>query len=188
MNRVGRVLVSESFLVLWVGMLVAWGGTARAQTFYKWTDDRGVVHLSDSPPQQGQGVEERHLPPPPVPPAARAHVSSEEAESGGEAPPTAGPHAEGPARIILSSRQNPRTGPSSMHLIGQVKNVGGADAQHVAVTVIVVDATQGTPCLREDVAVTPSTLRPGESGNFDVDLDSPCLFGEPNLDVVPAWD
>ena len=75
-----------------------------------------------------------------------------------------------------------------MHVIGEVKNVGGADAQRVAVTITAVDSTQGTPCLNEEAAVTPSTLHAGESGNFDVDVDSPCLFGEPHVDVAPVWD
>ena len=84
---------------------------------------------------------------------------------------------KGPARVILVSREAPRTGPSSMHITGEVKNVGGADAQRVAVTISSVDSTAGTPCLSEEAAVTPSTLHPGESGRFDVDVDSPCLCG-----------
>jgi hypothetical protein len=189
--------------VRWRGVwLVAVGAVlgscvvGRAQTVYKWTDESGVVHFSDSAPPAAKSVEELHLP---VPPAARprAPEAGEQPEGSGGAqtstPPAKAEGAaasvpSGPARIILVSRQNPRTAPSAMHIIGAVKNVGGADARHVAITISAVDSTQGTPCLREEVPVIPSTLPPGESGNFDFDVDSPCLFGDPNIDVVPSWD
>jgi hypothetical protein len=90
--------------------------------------------------------------------------------------------------VILVSRQLPRTGRSSVHILGEVKNVGGAVAQRVGVTISSVDITAGTPCLSEEARVTPSTLHPGESGKFDVDVDSPCLLGNPQIDVAPVWD
>ncbi len=162
---------------------LAWCATSGAQTFYKWTDEHGVVHFSDSAPAQAKGVEERNLPPPP------AGGQPEAAQDTGEAAATPGtPGATGPARIILVSRKAPRTGPSTMHIIGEVKNVGGADARGVAVTISAVDATQGDPCLNEQAAVAPSTLHPGESGNFDVNVDSPCLYGQPRVDVSPVWE
>jgi hypothetical protein len=158
---------------------------AAAQTFYKWTDDQGIVHFADMPPPKGGHVEERQLPAP-QPAEAPAAAEAAAPAAGAEAPTPV--LAEGPARVILVSRQAPRTGPSSMHIFGEVKNVGGKDAQRVAVTVSSVDTTAGTPCLSEESAVAPSTLRPGESGKFDVDLDNPCLFGEPQVDVAPVWD
>jgi hypothetical protein len=171
---------------LWLGglALATSCSTAAAQTFYKWTDDQGIVHFADMPPPKGQHVEERQLP---APPPAEAPAAAQAARvMGAEAPPPV--PAEGPARVILLSRQAPRTGPSSMHIFGEVKNVGGKDAQRVAVTVSSVDSTAGTPCMSEETAVAPSTLRPGESGKFDVDLDNPCLLGEPQVDVAPLWD
>jgi hypothetical protein len=156
---------------------------AAAQTFYKWTDDQGIVHFADMPPPKGEHVEERHLPVPPTEaPAAAEAAPATGAEAQAPIP------AESPARVILVSQQAPRTGPSSMHIIGEVKNVGGKDAQRVAVTVSSVDSTAGTPCLSEEAAVTPSTLRPGESGRFDIDVDNPCLSGEPQVDIAPVWD
>lgn len=177
-----------------VGAVFGWCATVSAQTFYKWTDDSGIVHFSDSPPPQGKGVEERHLPAPPVvseeTPAARSTGSRGAivVAPAGSHDTTSAAIPEGPARVILVARQNPRTSPSAMHIIGEVKNAGGADAHHVMVAITAVDSTQGTPCLREDVPVMPSTLGPNQTGNFDVDVDSPCLYGDPNVDVTPLWD
>lgn len=171
---------------VWVGawLVLAWCSVAAGQTYYKWTDEQGVVHFSDVPPPHGT-AEERHLP---APPAVKPHKAAAAREAAAVTEtPTAVP-GEGPARVILISRQLPRTGPSSMHMIGEVKNVGGAEARRVAVTITAVDATAGTPCLNEEAAVTPSSLQPGESGHFDLDVDSPCLAGRANVDVAPVWD
>jgi hypothetical protein len=35
--------------------------------------------------------------------------------------------------------------------------------------------------------VNPSTVPAGETGNFDVDLDNPCLAGDTPVDVAPVW-
>jgi uncharacterized protein DUF4124 len=168
--------------------VIAWGSLANAQTYFKWTDDKGVVHFSDAPPADSKGVEERHLPAPPaVAPPKEVAVGRASEASANEGAPTDQPPT-GPARVIVTSRQAPHTGPSAVHVIGEVKNVGGADARRVAVTISAVDVTQGTPCLKEEASVEPSTLHPGDKGNFDVDVDSPCLFGDPNVDVAPVWD
>lgn len=172
---------------LWVSActVVAWCSMAAAETYYKWTDDQGVVHFADMPPAQG-AAEERHLP---GAPAVRSRAADATPAAAAAETPALVPGAEaGPARVIVVSRQLPRTGPTSMHMLGEVKNVGGAEARRVAVTITAVDITAGTPCLDEEAAVTPSNLRPGESGNFDVDVDSPCLAGRANVDVTPVWD
>jgi hypothetical protein len=163
-----------------------WCAAAAAQTFYKWTDERGLVHFSDQPPVRSGGVEERHLA---VPPAASrpAEEAPAPADVAGGAEPAAAGY-EGPARVILVSRQAPRIGPSAVHITGEVKNVGGADARRVAVTLSAVDITQGTPCLQGEAAVAPPTLRPGDKGNFDADIDSPCLYGDTQVDVTPVWE
>jgi hypothetical protein len=166
-------------------MMVA-ASPAAAQTFYKWTDNRGVVHLSDLPPSRGQEVEERHLRVPPV-------VTRPESEDGEEAAADSDPEAsaaagDGPARVVMVSRKTPRTGPSMMHITGEVKNVGGKDAESVVVAVTALDSVQGNPCLDEEADVTPATLRPGQSGSFDLNLDSPCLFGNAKVDLQPVWE
>jgi hypothetical protein len=174
--------------VLQSGVLVV-AGVAGAQTFYKWTDERGVVHFSDLPPNNVQEVEERNLPkrsdivtsPAPPADAGRVGVDITPGATPGTAPQT------DPAKVVIVSRVTPRTGPSALHVSGEVKNIGGAEAQDVAVTISVADATQGTPCLEEEADVVPSTLRGGDSGNFDIDLDSPCLYGNPSLDIAPTW-
>ena len=171
-----------------MGCLVAgWWSIAAAQTVYKWTDEDGVVHFSDSPPPQMDGVELKNMP-------AGGNASRGDAQAAAPAPDTT-PTAkeEGRARVTLVSHESPRTGPSAIHVVGEVKNVGGADAQRVVVTISAIDRAQGTPCLRQEAEVAPSTLHPGESGNFEVDLDGPCLYadqlyGDPTLDITPDWD
>ena len=148
-----------------------------AQTVYKWTDESGTVHFSDVPPANTKNVEERSLPPVPAAPQQEGGEKSEPAEAKAPGAP------EGPARVVLLSQHVPRTGPSAVHVSGQVKNVGGADARSVLITVRAVDSTAGTPCLQQDVDVTPSTLRPGETGDFDADIDNPCLSGGTPVDI-----
>jgi hypothetical protein len=162
--------------------LLCWHGSARAQTVYKWTDDQGTVHFADSPPVNTKNVEERNLPPsapPPAPPPTPVNDQAQPAES-----KPAG--AEGPAHIVLLSKRAPRIGPSAVHVSGKVKNVGGADARDVSITVTAVDSTAGTPCLHQDVSVTPSTLGPGETGKFDAEIDDPCLAGGTPLNIATS--
>lgn len=152
---------------------------AGAQTFYKWTDGGGIVHFSDVPPSNTKNVEERSLPrAPAAPPESGEKSEPVEAKTPGV--------PEGPARVVLVSKHMPRTGPSAVHVSGQVKNVGGVDARSVLVTVKAVDSTAGTPCLQEDVDVTPATLRPGEIGDFDADIDNPCLSGGTPVDLTTS--
>jgi len=182
MTRRGR---STSHCVWLVAGAIAAGSTlAAAQTFYKWTDERGTVHFSDAPPPQSNGVEVRNLPPPPAAPAKADGVTEGKPEDSA----TDAGRKEGPARVVILSRRSPRTGPTTMHIEGKVKNVGGEAAQNVSVTINVADSGQGNPCLSQDVTVTPANLPPGQSGDFKVDLESPCLNGEPSLDVALAWD
>lgn len=188
-DRRSAPLVRMAWLLAIGGVILSSVPIAYAQRFYKWTDDRGVVHFSDVPPANVTGVEQRDLrPPPKSAPAVE--------EGGGSAAPETTPKSatpgatsfEGPSRVIILSRQMPRTGPSGVHLIGEVKNVGGEEAKGVGVTITAVDATQGTPCLHEEAGVSPSTLRSGQTGNFDIDIESPCLYGDPPVDVVPDWE
>jgi len=170
---------AHAFSVLMGLALACWSGIAGAQTVYKWTDENGTVHFSDVPPVNTKNVEERSLPPAPAPP----QDDSEKSESPEAKTPGA---AEGPARVVVVSQHVPRTGPSAVHVSGQVKNVGGADARSVLVTVKAVDSTAGTPCLQEDVDVTPATLHPGETGDFEADIDNPCLAGGTPVDLTTS--
>lgn len=178
---------------LWTAALCVFGLLAAlptaAQTFYKWTDDRGVVHFSDAPPADVRNVEERVVNAPPL--IRRPDVQNPdttEAAEGGEGSAKASEGApSGPARVVLLSRQTPRISPSAIRVMGRVKNTGGEPAANVGVDVTVVDESQGTVCMQEQVDVEPSTLEPGKTGTFDLTLDNPCLFGAAELNVEPRW-
>jgi Domain of unknown function (DUF4124) len=156
-----------------------------AQTVYKWTDEGGVVHFSDVPPPAGQKYEERK--------------GSAETSTGGEAPegkqPAATPEAPGsakeepfagPARVIVTRREAVKREAQERHLIGEVKNVGGEAASGVGVTARITDS-QGGDCGSEEVPVLPSTLDPGQTGNFDSTVNSPCFIEGGNVDVEAHW-
>ncbi|MFN8628328.1 MAG: DUF4124 domain-containing protein [Candidatus Binatia bacterium] len=162
-----------------VGAAVIGCAAATAQTVYKWTDDRGVIHFADSPPPEARKVEERHLPGPPA------------SQSGADVPAevrTPRSDAQAPAQVIIASRMTPRTGPSSVHIQGEVRNVGGRDAARVAVTVVAADPHDGSSCVQEEIDVSPPTLRPGQTGSFETDVDNPCLLNQPSIDIAPVWD
>lgn len=174
-------------LLIIAGVLIACCTTSNAQTFYKWTDEHGVVHLADAPPPNPRGVEERNLPPPPpAEPGSAAGDGREAKAASGDTSP-ADTSRKSPAQVIVVSHQVVRRGPSAAHVIGEVKNVGGENADAVEITLRTLDATQGTLCLNEQTTVNPSTLPPGEHGNFDADIDSPCLAGDTPVDVAPVW-
>jgi len=176
MSRTGR-----GILII-TGVLFVGCAASHAQTFYKWTDEHGVVHLADEPPLNARGVEQRQLPPPPpAPPEA------EDGKPPGDEVAANPADKAGPAEVITVSRKLTRTGPTSAHIIGAVKNVGGQAAETVEITLRSVDPGQGTLCLNEQAGVTPSTLPPGETGNFDTQIDSPCLASGIPVDVVPIW-
>lgn len=168
--------------------------SAFGQTYYKWTDNRGIVHFSDAPPSNVKGVEERVVNAPPIvrqsgdatPPDGSAESGqppSPGAAAGGpsEAPPT------GPARVVLLSRETPRISPSSVRIMGRVRNLGAESASNVTVGITVVDETQGTVCMQEQADVNPGTLTGGKGGTFDITLDNPCLYGAANLNIEPQW-
>ena len=176
---------SSRFWFLSLTLLLVGSYSAFAQdTFFKWTDERGVVHFSDTLPTDAKKVEERHLPARPAAPAP--------GEPGvGQAMVGATPGQEGtfsgPPNVIITNSEAPRIGPSAFRVHGQVKNIGGAVARQVVVAVSAVDAAQGNPCLQTETDVTPPTLGPGESGSFDANIDSPCLFGETTPQLTADW-
>ncbi len=165
------------------GVLIASCAVSRAQTFYKWTDERGVVHLADEPPPNARGVEQRQLPPVPPPPPDNEEAKAAPADAAVDD----AAEKKSPAQIVMVSHQVQRNGPTAAHVTGEVKNVGGQNADAVEITLRSVDASQGTLCLNEQAGVNPATLAPGESGHFDADVESPCLAGNTPVDVAPVW-
>lgn len=167
--------------------VVAWCSVATSQMVYKWTDEHGVIHFADTPPSEVRKVEERHLPgPPPAKPEDDAPAEPRTPRTDALIRRT--PGAQPRAQVILASRKTPQTGPSALHITGEVRNVGGSDAQRVAVAIAAVDGNDGSSCLKEEIAVSPATLRPGETGRFDTDIDNPCLLNQPKIDIAPVWD
>src|SRR5262249_8252602 len=115
-----RVTVGRHAMVIGLAMSVVAGTAARAQTFYKWVDDKGTVHCADEPPANVQGVERRNLPPPPAEPAPEAAAPAGDDAKSADAAGHKAPAGEGPARIIVVSRQAMRSGPRALHIIGEV--------------------------------------------------------------------
>jgi hypothetical protein len=165
-----------------LSLILLLGTYATAQTVYKWTDEQGVVHFSDNPPPRGQQFEKQDIPPPPPPPPT---VAGAEAGAPGT---TSEEKFEGPARVILTKNDSFPRGGTSRHVIGVVKNVGGAPAARVRITAHITDA-EGRACESEDIDVAPSRLDPGASGNFDTTIDSPCFAdGGGSVDAAPQWE
>lgn len=168
---------------------------ALAGELYKWTDANGVVHFADVPPANARGVRTADLPPAsrigfaPTPPAAADAASgAPEGTPDAGATPGAADAGNGPARVVLTARDAQIIGEGRMEIRGKVKNEGGATAESVAVSVRVVEPTQGEECLRGEIAVEPARLGPGESGDFVADFNDPCLLGPTNTDLQAVWD
>jgi Domain of unknown function (DUF4124) len=156
-----------------------------ADTVYRWTDARGVVHFSDVPPQgvrsQAETLPDRPAPvvqPPSEPAAAEPLV-----------PPASGEEKDpsGPAQVVLTDQQAEPLGAAVRSFRGKVKNKGGVAARDVYVSVVVTEPVQGDECLREEIDVTPSTLAPGAEGSFEAAFESPCFHGETSANVQAAW-
>lgn len=171
------------FPVLVLGMTLPWSVRGSAQTYYKWTDQKGIVHLSDQVPSGVKGVQERVM----VAPARPVDSAPSGQDAAAPGAPAAAATGGGPARVILESFQSPRTGPASMHVSGTVKNVGGTVADSIVVALSALDPGQGNPCFESDVSVSPSSLQPGEQAGFETDLNDPCLSGDAKLDAHPRW-
>ena len=162
------------------------GRTSAQDTVYRWTDENGTVHFADVPPAHVNHFTTEELPA--VPPPARA--------AAGEAPPAAAdaaatPMAEGapsgPARVVLKDKQAVAVGPSVQAFRGKVKNEGGDAARDIFVGIVVTEPVQGAECLRNEIDVEPSTLRPGEEGTFDAEFDNPCFHGPTDANLKVEW-
>jgi len=71
---------------------------------------------------------------------------------------------------------------------GVVKNVGGTEARNVVVHLSVTEIQQGAECVRTDIEVKPSDLPPGVSGDFTLEIENPCFYGDVSLKLEPDWD
>ena len=164
-------------------LLVLIAAVAEAGTVYRWVDENGVVHFGDVPPPGKRAIEQNLPAPPPRPAAAPAQAPGTAA---GSATPAAA--ASGPARVVIVDRDEVPLGGSQHAVSGKVKNEGGQEARGVAVTIRVVEPTQGEECLTDEIAVSPSTLAAGEEGSFSADFDHPCFLGPTQSELGVEWD
>jgi hypothetical protein len=126
--------------------------------------------------------------------AASANAASAPPEGTPNGTPGATPGAadagtgNSPARVVMTERDAQIIGEGRMEIRGKVKNEGGSPAESVAISVRVVEPTQGEECLNGEIAVEPGRLGPGESGEFIADFADPCLLGPTNTDLQAVWD
>ena len=161
---------------------------AGAETVYRWTDARGVVHFSDVPPQ-GTHSQAETLPDAPAP---IVQSPPEAAAVEAPAPPVAPASGEdtaasGPADVVLTDQRADPVGPATKSFHGKVKNKGGVEARDVFIALVVTDPVQGDECLRKEIDVTPSTLAPGAEGTFEAEFENPCFHGDTSNDLRAAW-
>lgn len=171
-----------------VALLVLVGGPLGAETVYRWTDARGVVHFSDMPPPGTIRSQAQTLPDVPVPigqqpaePAAAEPAAPPLAPAGEDKAPS------GPARVVLTEQQADAVGPAVKSFHGKVTNKGGAEARDVFIALVVREPVQGDECLREEIDVTPSSLAPGAEGTFEAEFETPCFHGETTADLRASW-
>ncbi len=192
-RRAGAVVL---LAVLWLS-----ASDARGQAVYRWTDERGVVHFSDSPPPAGTEVQVQNLPAVPAAPTSDGVSPDDAPAPGTEVTPAApeGAAAEGgataqtgrekkkPAQLAVIDQQVRAQDGGVREFSGTVKNTGGATAHDVVVVISVTEPVQGASCLREEVDVQPSVLKPDEVGSYSIELENPCFYGPINTDVNPDW-
>ena len=160
-----------------------------AQRVYRWTDERGVVHFSDSPPPAGANIEVKDLPrqvsapaPAEEPPGAKP-ASNEQAT----AATTPTPKRAGKANVQILDQDQAHAGDAVYEFSGKVENTGGQTAEDVVVNITVTEPNQGARCASEQVEVDPPTLAPGQKGNYFVSLENPCFHGPIDAQVEPDW-
>jgi hypothetical protein len=153
---------------------VGWAGE-----IYRWVDEQGVVHFADVPPPNVRG-ETRNMPDRPTtaaPPPAIAPGESPEAAAGAR-----------PAQVVITGQDEEPLGDTRHGVSGTVENKGGAVARDIVIALKVTSPGQGDECLTEEIDVRPSTLGPGEKGEFAVDLDHPCFRGPTQLSLSAQWE
>ncbi len=153
-------------------------GAALAQTYYKWTDEHGTVHLSDQPPPERAKAEQRVFAPRPST-QEPAQQPAEAANSRGEA---------SSPQVVLAKQEVERVGPNAVRIRGELHNTGGGDAHGVAVTVKAKDVGQGNPCLERQIAPVDDALSANGKTTFEAEIADPCLFGEPPIEISVSWE
>lgn len=91
-------------------------------------------------------------------------------------------------QVEIKKKDIVAAGEATNEFSGEVENVGGSRASDVVVVIEVTETNQGAHCLREEVAVSPSSLDPGEKGSFSVTLSNPCFYGPTAPDLRAEWD
>ena len=160
-----------------------------AQRVYRWTDERGVVHFSDSPPPGATNVEVKDLPRQPT----AAPVAAQESE----APPpdavaaagtTPTPKRSGKASVEVVDQTQQSVGDALYEFSGTVENTGGSTAEDVVVIISVSEPNQGADCVTQEAEVSPSRLAAGARGKYSVTLENPCFHGPIDTEVRTDWE
>ena len=177
-------------LAIIVALLVTPAGAADV---YHWTDANGVVHFADVPPPHVK-ADSRTLPPVvplavPAPGEAAAPAQAKDAGSAGGAAAPEQAAATGPAQVVVTRQDEESLGGNHHAYSGTVKNEGGSPAHSVSVAIRVIESSQqGDECLTDQIAVSPSTLAPGESGRFSAEFSHPCFAADTQTSFETVWD
>jgi uncharacterized protein DUF4124 len=179
-----------------VGTALMLASTGWAGEVYRWTDAQGVLHIADLPPPQGRDVQKQAMPESPAHPmvavADATPASGTPGAAAGATPPAGTPAAggeagtQGPARVVITERNEDSLGDTKHAVSGTVENKGGDTAHDVAIAVHVTSPAQGDECLEEEIQVA-SALKPGEKAEFSADLDHPCFRGPTQVDLRAQW-
>jgi len=181
--RAARLAVLTTAVILMTAIQLV---PAAGQTVYRWRDEHGVLHFSQSPPPPGTAFQVRGMPTPQSLPTQVAEQTP--AARGSPVAGTPTPKLEGEARVEIVSQSAQQLEPSVRLFRGTVKNAGGTAARDVVVIVDVTERQQGAECLHTEIEVTPSSLAPGETGTFEAEFENPCFFGDVSVRVQPDWD
>jgi Domain of unknown function (DUF4124) len=173
---------------------------AQGQRIYRWTDEKGTVHFSQEPPENVKDVEVKDLPVPDTEPTAAPSAAPAPAKAvstpanvtpAAEAATPAAASTKKPvspqAQVDVVKQQSISMGGENQAISGKVENKGGSKARNVVVTVTVTETVQGAQCLHQDIPVRPSSLNPGETGEFSANFQNPCFYGPTKVDLQPNW-
>lgn len=170
-----------------LGLLMLGGVTARAGEIHRWVDENGVVHFADVPPPNVQTTT-RNMPNRPTAAATEPASGATPAPSAPGGTPGTPAASKGPAQVVIATQDSESLGGSRHAISGTVENRGGEAARDVVVHVQVISPAQGDDCLSDEIDVSPSTLKPGEKGEFDTELDHPCFRGETQVSLRVQWE
>src|SRR5262245_5916721 len=135
---------------MWVAAalgLIASAAVAQTGAIYKWTDERGIVHFGDVPPPNRPYTANEVAPPATIPPTADPAAAPGEGTPAAATTPgaddkKAAAKSEGPAKVVITKHDDTPFGDGGMHIAGEVKNEGGAEARSVGLKVRVVEPSQ----------------------------------------------